>query len=509
MSNNFETKEQAERELREMDEEMTRRLEQEKYRYYEPTGKGEEFIQKFGSNENFIVLYSAANGVGKTATGATVLANMFWPTSNPFFKGLPLFDDFPYRQRGRIISDPTNLEKNIIPELKFWFPDQDLGKYWTKKGNKTYESIWETDTGFFFDLMSYEQDPREFEGVTLGWAWFDEPPPQSIFKATVARMRRGGVIFITATPLAGSAYLYDMFATGDYKVEHTNAEGVKVVYNRRIGYVEADIESACKEHGVRGHLEHDDIMNIIAEYSEDEKQARIYGKFQHLVGLVFKQWNRQVHVIEPFDVNERDYAVYEMLDPHPRNPDAVTWVAIDSNGSKFVVDELYETVEDDSELAHKIKKKAQQYRIVKRIADPSAFNTNQHDNDGKSLADKLADKGLVYEMGTKQRTAADRRIGEALRYRENNGYMIVAPELYVFSDCKRTIFEKEHYQWDEWSGKTGENRMPKEKPKDKDDHMIENIGRCLILEPSFVPYIPSSSSSHGRNAEPENLDPFE
>ena len=59
------------------------------------------------------------------------------------------------------------------------------------------------------DLMSYEQDTKEFEAVDLGFAWFDEPPPESIYKATVARMRRGGIIFITATPLTGSAWLYD------------------------------------------------------------------------------------------------------------------------------------------------------------------------------------------------------------------------------------------------------------------------------------------------------------
>ena len=43
-------------------------------------------------------------------------------------------------------------------------------------------------------------------------------------------------------------------------------------------------------------------------------------------------------------------------------------------------------------------------------------------------------------------------------------------------------------RWDEWSGKTGDKRDRKEKPVDKDDHMIENLGRCLMQEPVFVPY---------------------
>lgn len=470
--------------LRLLKEEEARRLEQEPYRYYEPSGKGEEFIRAFSDGNCFIVLYSAANGVGKTATGSNILAHLFWPCGNPWFQG-PLFKQWPYLKKGRIVSDPTNVTKNILPELHRWFP---AGKYTTSKGNKTFESIWKTDTGFDFDVMTYEQDPREFEGVTLGWAWFDEPPPEAILKATIARMRRGGIIFITATPLAGSAYLYDQFAKGTMSIEVSSSEtGAKAVYERKIGYVEADIESACKEHGIRGHLNHDDIMKIIAEYSEDEKQARIYGKFQHLVGMVFKRWNRKVHVIKPFEIDERNFCVFEAIDPHPRTPDAVMWVAVDKNGTKYVCDELWIKGQSDEELASRIKKKASQFRLIRRIGDPSMFIEDQHT--GKSLAMRLSKFGLSYQEASKARAASDRRIGDALNYTEVNGHMVRAPEVYVFDTCERTIFEMEHYRWDDWTGKTADKKGLKEKPLDKDDHMVENLGRLLFQEPEFVPWV--------------------
>lgn len=474
--------------LRRLQLERARRYNNERYRYYEPSGKGEEFINAVANMDTFMTLYSAGNGIGKTATGANIVANICFPSDNKWFQH-EMFKKFPYPKRGRIVSDPTNIEKNIIPQLKFWFPEEDVW-YDTRKANKSYESIFTTKTGHEFDLMTYEQSPREFEGVTLGWAWLDEPPPQAILKAIISRMRQGGIIFITATPLAGSAYLYDMFAKGETQIEITNPDtGAKIMYVRQNAYIEADVESACKEHGVRGHLKHEDIMKMMAEYSEDERQARIYGKFQHLVGMVFKKWNRQVHVIKPFNVNHRDYSVWEMLDPHPRNPDAVLWVAMDKYGTKYVVDELYKSVESDEELAEKIKNKASQYRVVKRIADPSAFNVNQHDENGQSLADRLSKHGLTYQKGTKQRTQADRRIQEALNYTEVNGHMVKAPEFYVFDHCERLIFEMEHYRWDEWTGKMADKRDRKEKPVDKDDHMIEDLGRCLIQEPAFEPYV--------------------
>lgn len=480
--------------------EKARRLTEEQYRYYEPTGKGEEFINAFADGDNFIILYSAANGVGKTCTLVNLLAHLFWNTGeNPYFNG-KLFKDFPYSKRGRIVSTPTNVEKNIIPEMKQWFPK---GKYKTGKGNKKFESIWKTSTGWEFDIMTYEQDSMEFEGATLGWAVFDEPPPQAILKATISRMRKGGIIIIGATPLGGSAYLYDQFAKGSMEVELTSSEtGAVMKYERKIGYIECDIESACREHGVRGHLRHDDIMKMIAEYSEDEKQARIYGKFQHLVGLVFKTFSRQVHVIPAFDINMRDYTVYEALDPHPRNPDAVIWIAVDRKGTKFVIDEAFIKVESEEDLASKIKAKASQYRVVKRIADPSAWVNNQHNADGKCLADKLADYGLSYIPASKARTMSDRRIATALKYIEINGYMQKAPEMYIFDTCPVTISEFEHYRWQEYTGKGADNHNANEKPVDKDDHFIEDIGRILYSEPQFIQYVPPAPVSA------PNLDPY-
>lgn len=494
--------EAAER-LRAAKEEKFKRMQYEKYRYYEPNGTIEDFINALGSGDYFIVFLSAANGVGKTAAAANVLANLMFPERNKWFDH-GIFKDFPYRHKGRIITDSALVEKNVVSELKFWFP---AGQYTTSKAGKHYESQWEvrggmSRGGWDFDIMTYEQDPKEFEGVTLGWAWFDEPPPDAILKATIARMRKGGIIFITATPISGSAHLYDMFAKGEVEVEVQLREGDEPVkVKRSVYHVTADVESACKEHGVRGHLEHAHIVQMVAEYPEDERQARIYGKFQHLVGLVFKRFNKLVHVIKPFNVTERDFTVYEYLDPHPRNPDAVLFLAVDRKGTKYVVDELWYKPEDTPDLAARIRNKESQYRINGRWIDPWAFNRDQHNSDEPNLSDKLADEGLTFLPAPKQRTAADKRIETALNYQEVNGHMLRPPELYIFDSCKRTIWELEHYRWDEWTGKTADKHNRKEKPVDKDDHMIENLGRALISEHFFVEApVPQRSTSMGNSA---------
>lgn len=463
--------------------EKLRRLEATPHRYYIPTGVSETFINAVFRSEvlqdgslssfYFVSLYSAANGVGKTCLGANILANLIWPENNPFFQQ-KLAVNWPYLKKIRIVSDPTSITEAIIPELKNWFP---AGRYKTDKAGKHYESKWKTDNGWEIDIMSYDQALKEFESTNLGLIWLDEPPPESIYKACVSRLRRGGIMFITATPLTGSAWIYDQIISNPDKEA-----------GRRF-YIEADVESACVEHGVRGFLIHDNIERMISEYSEDEKQARIYGKFQHLVGLVYKQWNRAVHVIRPFHINFKDYTVIQALDPHPRNPDATIWIAVDKHNQKFIIDELWLKCQGGAkELSERIWKKDQQYRVTRRLADPSAFIEDQHT--GKSLITRLESfYPFNYLEATKSRTASDRRIGEALDYQKVGDEFIVTPELYVFDNCVRTIFEIEHWRWDEWIGKQTDKHNKKEKPVDKDDHMIENIGRILIQEPAFETWI--------------------
>lgn len=411
-----------------------------------------------------------------------MVGNICYGPQSKWFNS-PLYKDFPYLKRGRIISDPTTIEEKIVPELHKWLPK---GKYETSKAGKTYESQWKTSTGFEFDLMSNEQDAKEFESVDLGWAWFDEPPRWDVFKATVARMRRGGIIFMTLTPLMHSAWIKDQL--------------VDKAKEKDVAYVTADVEANCKQHGVRGILEHKDIDRMIAQYDEDEKLARIEGKFGHLIGLIFKMFERNIHVIEPFDINHREFSVYHALDPHPRVEDAGLWLGVDKKGTKYVVDELFVKVDSDRELAFQIKQKNDKYRLESMIADPSMFVANQHES--ASLATKLQGHGLYYHEASKLRQAADRRIKDALTYQEVKGHMVRAPELYIFSTCPRTIFEIERYRWDNWRGRTGEDKTPKPKPVDKDDHMVENLGRLLLNEPVFVPVVEQGYQTQIINDDP-------
>lgn len=451
--------------------ELQRREQENQAENYVPNGKAQEFIEMVGNNKTFVNLFVAANGVGKTAVGAMIVRAICYGPPNKWFKQ-PLFEKFPYLKRGRIISDPTTLKEKIVPELKKWFPSNRFSvKYETYKEGKSYEAKWTTDTGFEFDLMSNEQDAKEFESVDLGFCWFDEPTKKSIYMGTVARMRRGGLIFWTMTPLTYSAWIKDD------------------LYDKRDGsmidYVIADVEDNCKEHGVRGILEHVNIERMLSQYPESEKEARAHGKFGHLIGLVHKGFEPKIHVIEPFTI-DKNYTVYMALDTHPRVNDACLWLAVNEKGQKYIINEL-SFKGTDAEIVAKIKQKEDTWQIEKRLIDPSAFVDDKRTVE-KCYGDRLRELGLNFYPGSKDLIGAIRRTDNAFKYEIKEGQMIRQPEVFIFSNCINLIHELLNYVWDEFTGRSADEKDPKSKPKDKDDHFVEDLHRLLIAEFSYVPY---------------------
>jgi phage terminase large subunit-like protein len=471
--------------------ELTYRATYEKYRYYKPIGKVENFLDKLLTGEYMVGALLAANGVGKTTAMVNTLAHLMFPCGNKYFQQ-PLMKDWYFPKKGRIVSDPTTIRETIAPALEQWFPH---GKYMMLNKGKNYPASWTTETGWEFDLMTYDQSVKEFESSTLGFVFFDEPPPEAIFKASIARLRLGGICGIFATPLMGSAWLYD-----------------EIVANPRAGeqfrfHMEAEVEDACKIHGVRGFLDHGKIEKMVAQYKDEDMVARVFGKFQHLVGLIFKEFERGVHVLEPFELNQEDYCVYVSWDTHPREPEMIVWVAVDRKGRCIVVDELYSDAPTE-ELVARIKQIDSKYRVVRRLMDPAGFIEDKRTGD--SFAGLLSrEYGLNFEPASKRRTDAIRMMKDAFHYEIAGGDMIIKPMLLTFSTAERFIWEVLHWQWQEYTGKTAEKRSKNPRPEDKNDHAIEAVGRVLLERPVFIEKPLNLKGESGNTFEQSiNLDPF-
>jgi len=460
-----------------------------------PNGKAAEFIKMVGMNETFVSMMIGANSTSKTATGANILANLIYGVQNKYFD-YPIFQKWPYIKKGRIISDPTTIKEKIIPELEKWFPKNEAARlpkanYETAKQGKNYISKFKSNTGWEFDIMSNEQDVKEFESVDLGFVWIDEPMPKDRFMATIARGRLGMIIWWSLTPLTYSAWIKDWRDNNPDLVD----------------YVEAEMEDNCKIHGVRGILEHKYIQIISDAFPEDERQARVFGKFGHLIGRVHKGFKRKIHVVKPFPIDERRFTTYMALDPHPRVDDHVLYMSVDKNNTKYFTAELlsdglvkllYERMK-----ALEIKMK---FRIENRLIDPAGYIDDQHKKE-KSVGSELFDLGMNFIKGSKDLMAGIKKTNEALDYELKQGKMFRAPEAYIFDTCIVFIKQIDEYVWSEHKGAMKDEKQPKGRPKDINDHQVENMHRLLLHNTPFIPYSLRRSSAIPHSSF--NPDPYD
>jgi phage terminase large subunit-like protein len=463
------------RDLYEKVQEYNRRRNENLCKKFIPNVKSEEFIKNIGNDEIFINLFCAANGVGKTATLCNIVANIVFGAQSPYFEPYPLYNNWPYVKKGRIISDPTTIAQMIIPELKKWFPsNRDIKRWWTKKEGKNYEAKFLTASGWEIDLMTTEQQAKEFESVTLGFVALDEPCPKDIYTATIARMRTGGILFWTLTPLSYSAWIKDE------------------IYDKRDGkfveVVTASVWDNCKDiPNTRGVLTRENIDKMISQYPHDERESRIEGKFGHLLGRVHKMFDERIHVIKPFKITPDKFVVAKAHDTHPRVEDHINWIAIDEKGTKYIVNELA-IKGTTAEMAAQIKmiEKNEGYRMIDHLIDPSAFNEDKRAVTNP-IAHQFWDEGIDYRRGSKDLAGCIQRFDDALYYEEKDNHLVVAPELYILDTCRGTINQLNSYVWDNYHGKSADEKQPKPKPKDKNDHFVENVHRLVMENYQFEP----------------------
>ena len=358
--------------------------------------------------------------------------------------------------RGRLFGEDWthHVGQVLMPIIREAFPSEEVKK--TKRNNQGIQYLWEFKNGSTLEIMTYEQSTDMVEGWSGHFVAMDEPPPRDKYIAC----RRGlvdydGIFLMSLTPLK-EPWIYD-----------------EIVQN-----VDDDILSIHVDIRDNEHLPADAIDKFEKSLSDDEKEARLHGKWLHLQGLVYKDFDRSVHVIDPFELTH-NMTYYAAVDFHPRTEHAVVFVAVDKRGIMYVVDEIFAhgTAEDiASWIIGFHRKNAIDTCLIDALSkgDPHRGQTTYEIIDGL-----LHGAGIPLETGSKDLDSGVRVVQEALLGQNK------MPSLFVFPHCQRTIFEFGHYIWDDWRRGAAQERTVKQKPRSKDDHMLENIRRLLLLPAEY------------------------
>lgn len=424
--------------------------ETEAIRFFQPNSAQQEYINAVGEPGGYIVIFSAGNGVGKTAATCALIAAIIWPELAPkdVFQSW-VYQNWLYPKHFRIISTPQEIGEggSVQTELKKWFP---RGQYEAVKNGKPYYSQY-LAKGFTINLMSFDMAPEAFEGATCGLVIFNEPPPKPIFNACGARMRRGGRILFPGTPLMDAAWMLDNLVS--------KADG------KHIKLVGGDIEQNCRDHSPAGLLAHSDIERMLLNYDPDELEARRSGKFMHLSGRILKGFDRNVHVVEreaPVDVCR-----VNVCDPAIAKPLALLWAWADATGSIHIYDEHpefeFHNARDSNltvpEYANQIILPHEEgKRIDRRILDRH-FGTVRRTMGGKTLKEEFLDAGLEFEDSYVMAPDVEVETGilkikDYLRYDKTKPVdSLNRPRLTVSPRCVNTIAAIERSSRDPKTGK--------------------------------------------------------
>ncbi len=380
-----------------------------------------------------------------------------------------------------VIPDFENHGKNILePKLNEWLNwDRDVRHVERHQGGaikKIYLKIGST-----IDVLSHDQKPIVFEGSDHDWAWFDEPPSEKIYRAVWRGLTdRGGLLFMTATPLA-SPWMFK------------EAQKIKADPNGVAKIIEfkpyCNVKNIGEGDEVLGRKRLDELYS---QYDEQELKARRDGQFIQLHGLIFQGWDRQKHLIAPFHI-PKHWQIIESIDPHPSKPWAVTWTALAPNGAKLLLRSLYAVGGIDEVADQILYARAQlpieqglQPKVVRCLID----NASSVPTWSRSFTDPTARRISVREElnnligpkgGGPQVEVAPKNVQGKIDLfkrwlveRPRNGK--TRPDFYVMDNDENELFvnEIEQYAWARF--KAGDNEGDfKMQPIKKNDDLMDSV----------------------------------
>jgi hypothetical protein len=340
-------------------------------------------------------------------------------------------------------------------------------------------------------MQSYDQKVSLFESADYDWVHFDEPPPRAIWIAVQRGLTdRLAPCWLTMTPLK-EPWLYDE------------------VYNRK----DCDVHYFDIEDNLNFGLSRQGIDQFAANLTEDEKEARLRGKFFHLTGLVYKAYG-PVHRLKreklfPRKI-PRHYSTWLHIDCHPRKPHHAVYITIGPDRRKIVCGEL-----KNMDKNNRIEPFCEALRVyqdtvlgvkhedIEKLIDPLSGTPNPV-GEGLSIWDEFDRCGFTCRPGSKSREAGILLLQNELKHDIEAG---IYPTIYFLDDLVGVDYEMRHYIWDDHVNKKSEERKDQlQAPRKKHDDYIEGIHRILLAGADYEE--PYDDEPEERPAAAAGANPF-
>lgn len=299
-------------------------------------------------------------------------------------------------------------------------------------------------------FKSADQGREKFQGASLDFVWFDEEPPFDIYEECKMRvLDRKGELFGTMTPLKGLTWVYDEIYLNRYD-------------NKEVHYTQM-------EWADNPFLDTEEIALLTSGMSDDSLCSRRYGHFQAHSGLVYQEFDPEVHIIEPFLV-PTEWQDTICIDPGLKNPLSAHFYCVDFDGNIYVVAEHYEAEKDIDYHA----------KSIMEIADRLDWHRNNNGMlnaliDSAATQKTLSASKSVVELFYERNILANPKVNKELfsGINEVKSYFSARPaKIFIFSNCVNMIREIKCYRW-------GASDCPIK----KDDHAMDELRYYIMSKP--------------------------
>jgi len=363
---------------------------------------------------------------------------------------------------------------------------------WVVKKNEVELSIT-LKNGSIIELKGAE-NPDSLKGVGLRGLVIDEIATIKNFdwlwkEALSATLidYEAPAIFIS-TP-KGYNHFHRLVKSGDHenKIEGEVYVDGKVLTLEQ--YLDKDFKSWRFTSYDNPYIKQEEIEKAKIRSTDTYFNQEYLAKFSKYTGLVYKEFQREVHIIEPFSIPET-FSIYRSIDFGSTNPTAVLWIAVDGDDNWYITNEHYETGQTIDYHAGRINSMSVSRQIVASYGDPS----------GAQWISEFAQRGIYItpankEIGTNFNSwirFGIEKVSEKLKLKPGH-YVSSLPQkaslhesstkgmpmVFIFSTCTNTIREFETYRWKEKSVTQAQDLNEPDVPEKANDHCF--TGDTMIL----------------------------
>ena len=425
---------------------------------------------KFLASSEREVLYGGAAGGGKSYA---MLADPLRYMGHPQFSGL-------------LLRHTTEELRELIWKSQEIYPQIYPGIKWSER-----KMQWVAPNGarLWFSYLDRDEDVLRYQGLAFSWVGFDEltqwatPFAWDYMRSRLRSTAKDLPIYARATTNPGGpghAWVKKMFidpAPAGDAFWATNIEtGEELTYPK--GHSKEG-EPLFKRRFIPASLqdnpflaEQGDYETMLLSLPENQRRQLLEGNWDVAEGAAFPEFNREIHVIDPFDI-PRNWVKFRACDYGYGSFSAVIWFAVSPSEQLIVYRELYVKKVLAKDLAHMVLKAEEGDGTIRcGILDSSCWH--KRGDTGPSLAETMIMEGCRWRPSDRSggsRVAGKNEIHSRLQVDE----FTEEPRLVITSNCTNLIAQLPIIPLDK--------RNPEDIDTKSEDHLYDALRYGVMSRP--------------------------